>query len=69
MNKGFTIRPGSSTGGPMPCETREQRLARPCQAQAEQRQRDQAAWLSRPLQHQIVNSDDFGRYDTVPPKP
>ena len=45
----------------MPRETREQRLARR-QAQAEQRQRDQAAQLSRALQRQIVN-DDFGRYD------
>ena len=61
MNKGFTIGPSSSAGGPMPRETREQRLARR-QAQAEQRQRDQAAQLSRALQRQIVN-DDFGRYD------
>ena len=66
MNKGFTIGPGSSAGSPMPRETQEQRLARPCQAQAKQHQRDQAAWLSRPLQCQIVNSDDFGHHNTVP---
>ena len=59
-SKGFAVGPSSSASG-MPRETREQRLARR-QAQAEQRQRDQAAQLSRALQRQIVN-DDFGRYD------
>ena len=63
-SKGFAIGPSSSASG-MPRETREQRLARR-QAQAEQRQRDQAAQLSRALQRQIVN-DDFGRYDRSTP--
>ena len=63
-SKGFAIGPSSSASG-MPRETREQRLARR-QAQAEQRQRDQAAQLSRALQRQIVN-DDFSRYDRSTP--
>ena len=63
-SKGFAIGPSSSASG-IPRETREQRLARR-QAQAEQRQRDQAAQLSRALQRQIVN-DDFPRYDRSTP--
>ena len=63
-SKGFAIGPSSSASG-MPRETREQRLARR-QAQAEQRQRDQAAQLSRALQRQIVD-DDFARYDRSAP--
>ena len=63
-SKGFAIGPSSSASG-MPRETREQRLARR-QAQAEQRQRDQAAQLSRALQRQIVD-DDFARYDRSTP--
>ena len=63
-SKGFAIGPSSSASG-MPRETREQRIARR-QAQAEQRQRDQAAQLSRALQRQIVD-DDFGRYDRSTP--
>ena len=47
-SKGFAIGPSSSASG-MPREAREQRLARR-QAQAEQRQRDQAAQLSHALQ-------------------
>jgi len=63
-SKGFAIGPSSSASG-MPRETRERRLAQR-QTQAEQRQRDQAAQLSRALQCQIVN-DDFGRYDRSTP--
>ena len=63
-SKGFAMGLSSSASG-MPRETREQRLARR-QAQAEQRQRDQAAQLSRALQRQIVD-DDFGHYDRSTP--
>jgi len=63
-SRGLAIGPSSSASG-MPCETREQRLARR-QAQAEQRQRDQATRLSCALQRQIVD-DDFSRYDRFTP--
>ncbi|KIL65793.1 hypothetical protein M378DRAFT_76549 [Amanita muscaria Koide BX008] len=51
-SKGFAIGPSSSATG-IPRETREQRQARRL-AQAEQRQRDEAAALARALQRQIV---------------
>jgi hypothetical protein len=51
-NKGFAVGPSSSATG-MPRETREQRLARR-QAQAEQRQREEAAELARALHRQIA---------------
>ena len=50
-NKGFAVGPSASASG-MPRETREQRHARR-QAQAEQRQRDEATELARALQRQI----------------
>jgi hypothetical protein len=51
-NKGFAVGPSTSATG-MPRETREQRLARR-QAQAEQRQREEAAELERALHRQIA---------------
>ena len=51
-SKGFAIGPSSSATG-IPRETREQRQARRL-AQAEQRQREEAAALARALQRQIV---------------
>lgn len=61
-NKGFAVGPSSSATG-MPRETREQRLARR-QAQAELRQREEAAELARALQRQIV-VDQVIRLDHV----
>jgi hypothetical protein len=59
-SKGFAVGPSTSASG-MPRETREQRLARR-QAQAEQRQRDQAAQLARALQRQIA-VEEYVRYE------
>ncbi|KAH7907208.1 hypothetical protein BJ138DRAFT_988109, partial [Hygrophoropsis aurantiaca] len=54
-SKGFAVGPSSSATG-LPRETREQRLARR-QAMAEQRQREEAAQLTRALQRQIAVSE------------
>lgn len=59
-SKGFAVGPSTSASG-MPRETREQRLARR-QAQAEQRQREQAAQLARALQRQIA-VEGYSGYD------
>lgn len=59
-SKGFAVGPSTSASG-MPRESREQRLVRR-QAQAEQRQRDQAAQLARALQRQIA-VEEYARYE------
>ncbi|KAH7926352.1 hypothetical protein BV22DRAFT_1087158 [Leucogyrophana mollusca] len=56
-NKGFAVGPSSSATG-LPRESREQRLARR-QALAEQRQREEAAELTRALQRQIAVGEVF----------
>lgn len=51
-NKGFALGPSTSATG-MPRETREQRLARRL-AQQDQRQREEAAEITRALERQIT---------------
>lgn len=60
-NKGFAVGPSTSATG-MPRESREQRLARR-QAQQDQRQRDEAAEITRALERQIT-ADNSIRSDS-----
>lgn len=54
-SKGFAVGPSTTAGG-MHRETREQRMARRA-AQAELKQREQAAQLARALQRQVAAAD------------